>query len=76
MSVLVLPATVADAVSGRIGGYGHGYGSGMSEVLRTIAHAAIWSTVGRLMWSAPWVVVLVAAAVAAGYLLMKRRRSS
>jgi cytochrome c-type biogenesis protein CcmH/NrfF len=45
----------------------------MTDLFRTIAHAAIWSTVGRIIWHAPWLVVVLGAAVAAAYLLRGRR---
>jgi hypothetical protein len=55
--------------------YGHGHGgSGWSHLLTTIAHAAIWSTVGRMIWHAPALAVLVAFGAAAAYLLASRRK--
>lgn len=62
---------------GRLHGSGHGLG--LSHVLSTLAHAALWSTIGRLIWHAPALVVLVAFVAAAFYLLRgrsARRRGS
>lgn len=50
--------------------YGHGYG-GLGS---TLAHAAVWSVVGRLLWHAPVVVALLALVAGAAYLVMRGRR--
>lgn len=59
--------------------HGHGLSrhseSGFSHLLDTIAHAAIWSMVGRIIWNAPWLLVIVAAGGAAAWLLWSRRRA-
>jgi hypothetical protein len=51
----------------------HHSNGGMSDIFRIVAHAAIWSAVGRLMWSLPGAGVIVVAAGAAAWLLMHRR---
>ena len=48
------------------------YGHHAHGLLSTIAHAAIWSTIGRLIWHAPSMVVLLAFGAAALYLLRVR----
>lgn len=52
-----------------LGALHHGFGSLGS----TLAHAAVWSFVGRLMWGAPVLIFVAIAAIAAIYMLLNRR---
>lgn len=45
------------------------YGHGVGGLGSTLAHAALWSMVGRFMWSAQPYVVVVLAAVAGIWVL-------
>lgn len=60
-------------VHGHYGGRGAA-GGGVSDVLRTIAHAAIWSTVGRIIWHAPVWLVIGAFVLGGLYLINSGRR--
>jgi hypothetical protein len=65
---------VADALARHGHGFSHsGSRTGFSDLLSTVAHAAIWSTVGRFIWHAPVALVVVLALAAAGYLVLRRR---
>lgn len=52
--------------------HGHGHGIG-SDLFSTVAHAAVWSIVGRLIWHAPALAVIAAGLLAGGYLLFRGR---
>jgi hypothetical protein len=71
MISLLQGATISELAYRHGGG---GMGGGMSDVLRTMAHAAIWSTVGRLIWHAPAWLVVAAFAAGALYLIRSRMR--
>jgi hypothetical protein len=49
----------------------HLHGSGWSHLWSTVAHAALWSVVGRLIWHAPWVLLLLVVPVAGWYLVAR-----
>jgi hypothetical protein len=52
--------------------HGYSHGPGVSSLIGTIAHAAIWSTVGRFIWHAPVVVVAACFVLGAFYLVFRR----
>jgi hypothetical protein len=54
--------------------YSRSGSGGFSEIARIAAHAVVWSVVSRFIYSAPGVGVVVALVLAAGYLLIARRR--